>query len=359
MKLPGSRSQLPWNELKFWPAGKMWISTACNVPSGRGFEVMPTPTPAFTSASDFFTTPRTVALSLSFSFTSVFSRVLTISRSPSTFSIVPRTRTFCACAEVTAKAAANAARAMVLNIVFIGSSREVLLWLHCSNARAANARRATGRACRLRHEVAAADVDAFRLERAAGCRLGGRDVDVGAGLQIAAGAVQSQQDDGVRHDQDLLLAVLVLDDQHLTVDALHRGIDGGVGHGGAGLVPRAVPFAGAALRFREDHDPDRLQRTVSLGLGAHADERSRLDVGDRALADGENLGLVGKTDLGIAALGVDGEDVSFQRGELAADAHRLVLRRSGRNRRDSQKCRSGKDLDGMFHVVSSGKSRNT
>src|SRR5437763_900876 len=125
---PGVRSQSPWKELN-GPGGKMRSSTACSVPSGRGREVMATLVLALTSASEALTTPRILALSLSVSLSSPPSRDLTVTTLPSTFSIVPRTRTFCACAEteVSAKAVATAAaartRVEMLPIAFLPDCR--------------------------------------------------------------------------------------------------------------------------------------------------------------------------------------------------------------------------------------------
>src|SRR5262245_52148109 len=98
----------------------MRSSTAWSVPSARGRDVMATLVAALTSASEAFTTPRTFALSLSTSLRLAPSRDLTVTVLPSTFSIVPRTRTFWACAEVAAASAATTpAIASTRNFVFI------------------------------------------------------------------------------------------------------------------------------------------------------------------------------------------------------------------------------------------------
>src|SRR5262245_4623024 len=96
----------------------MRSSTASSVPSARGFEVTATLVEAVTSASEALTTPRTLALSLSTSLRLAPSRDSTITVLPSTLSIVPRTRTFWACAAV-ANAATKPATASTRNFIFI------------------------------------------------------------------------------------------------------------------------------------------------------------------------------------------------------------------------------------------------
>src|SRR5437867_1208414 len=70
----------------------------------------------------------------------------------------------------------------------------------------------------VRYDVAATDIDAGGLQRAV-CLLSRVDADVGAGLELALVAGDIFPDHGVGADDDLLLAVLVLDHDVLTIDA--------------------------------------------------------------------------------------------------------------------------------------------
>src|SRR4030088_3493643 len=99
----------------------MRSSTASSVPSGRGFEVIATLVSALTSVREALTTPPTRTLSLSASLSSAPSRDLTVKLLPSSFSIVPRTRTFCAWAEteLSANVAANIAATNTCDAVLI------------------------------------------------------------------------------------------------------------------------------------------------------------------------------------------------------------------------------------------------
>src|SRR6202521_371669 len=121
MKLFGIKSQSAWNELKGCPAGAMRSSTASSVPAGRGREVIGTLASALTSAREALTTPRMAAVSLSTSLSSAPSRDLTAKLLPSSFSMVPRTRTFCAWAEtaLSANVAANTATTKTRDVILI------------------------------------------------------------------------------------------------------------------------------------------------------------------------------------------------------------------------------------------------
>src|SRR6266545_736694 len=203
----------------------------------------------------------------------------------------------------------------------------------------------------VRDNVAAADVDAARLERAIRLLRCGIDGDVGAGLELALLADEVGIDAGVGPDDDRLLAVLVLDHQLLAVNARDGGVDGGVGHGGAGPVPRPVTLAGAALRLREDHYPDRLLAAIGLRRGADADEVALLDVGGRRFDDAEHRRIRRDVDLGLALVGLDHQGRTVDAFDLADDA--LGLRRLRRSRRDRErrsKGRSGENA-GNFHVI--------
>src|SRR5262249_27855134 len=121
MKLFGIKSQSEWNELKGCPAGAMRSSTASKVPSGRGRDVMATLDSVLTSAREALTTPPMRTLSLSTSLSSAPSRDLTIKTLPSSFSMTPRTRTFCACGEteLSANVAADIATTKTCDVILI------------------------------------------------------------------------------------------------------------------------------------------------------------------------------------------------------------------------------------------------
>src|SRR5919197_389852 len=104
------------------------------------------------------------------------------------------------------------------------------------------------------HNTVAADIDPGRFERAVRLLGRGDDIDVGARLELVLAADDISADHGIRTDDDLLLAVLVLDHDHLTVDARHRRVHRRIGHGGVRPIPGPVTLAGAAHRLGEDHD---------------------------------------------------------------------------------------------------------
>src|SRR6516165_6066866 len=99
----------------------MRSSTASSVPSARGRDVIATLASALTSAREALTTPPMRTLSLSTSLSSAPSRDLTIKTLPSSFSMVPRTRTFCAWAEteLSANVAANIATTKTCDVILI------------------------------------------------------------------------------------------------------------------------------------------------------------------------------------------------------------------------------------------------
>src|SRR5215467_12304751 len=124
MKLFGIKSQSEWNELKGCPAGAMRSSTASSVPSGRGRDVIATLESVLTSAREALTTPPMRTLSFSTSLSSAPSRDLTAKLLPSSFSMVPRTRTFCAWAEteLSGNVAANIATTKHCDVILISFS---------------------------------------------------------------------------------------------------------------------------------------------------------------------------------------------------------------------------------------------
>src|ERR1700730_9316064 len=135
----------------------------------------------------------------------------------------------------------------------------------------------------LRHEVAAADIDARGGVRAVRTLVRRRNRDVGARLELALVADHIVDDRRIGPDDDLLLAVLVLEHHDLAVHARHRGVDGRVRHRGVGPVPRPKALADAALRLGEDIHADRLLAAVGLRARAHPDIAARLDIGARYL----------------------------------------------------------------------------
>src|SRR5205823_2197929 len=117
-------------------------------------------------------------------------------------------------------------------------------------------------------------------------------------LALVAGDVFP--DHRIGADDDLLLPVLVLHHDILTLDAGHRGVDGGVGHGGVRPGPRPVAFAIAAHRLGEDDDADRLLAAVGLRRGADADERAFRHVRRRRLFEAPYGNVAGERDLLLA-----------------------------------------------------------
>src|SRR5215468_3418766 len=69
----------------------------------------------------------------------------------------------------------------------------------------------------LRHDALAPDIDPCGLERPVRLLRRGDDIDVGARLELVLAADDVGADHGVGTDDDLLLAVLVLDHDHLAV----------------------------------------------------------------------------------------------------------------------------------------------
>src|ERR1700674_5013196 len=90
----------------------------------------------------------------------------------------------------------------------------------------------------VRHDAAAADIDACCGERAVRILGGGSDPNGGAGLELALVADLITHDRHLRRHDDLLLAVLVFHGDHRAVDAADGLADGAIGHG---AVWRAGP----------------------------------------------------------------------------------------------------------------------
>src|ERR1700730_2444858 len=136
----------------------------------------------------------------------------------------------------------------------------------------------------LRHEVAAADIDARGGVRAVRTLVRRRNRDVGARLELALVADHIVDDRRIGSDDDLLLAVLVLEHDDLAVHAGDRGVDRRIGRRGVGPVPGPESLADAALRLGENVHADRLLAAVGLRGRADPDIAALLDIGERALA---------------------------------------------------------------------------
>ncbi len=175
----------------------------------------------------------------------------------------------------------------------------------------------------LRHHVAAANIDAIGRERAVRLLLRAQNCDMRAGLQLALVADRIGEDDSLRRHHDLLLAALILDREHLTVDAGDGLIDRAVGHGAVRpRTPRPEALAYSALHRREHRHLDGALAAVGLRHGADADIGARLDIGERRLADAEHSGVVGEPDLQFAELlGFDRQHMAVEAFDRAGDTH--------------------------------------
>src|SRR4029450_13565491 len=185
----------------------------------------------------------------------------------------------------------------------------------------------------VRHDDVTGDIDAVGLVRPVRLLQCPYDGNVGTRLELVAATDHVGTDDGLRRDEDLLLAVFVFHRHDLPVNTRDRGVDGGIRHGGAGPIPRPVSLARAALRLREDHHLDGLLAAVRLRHGADTDERARLHVRQRGLDDPEHCYLVRElyrhvTDL--VGLDDDGGAVHPLDGPAQPDGLRLLSPGRGR-----------------------------
>src|SRR5262245_43025003 len=159
------------------------------------------------------------------------------------------------------------------------------------------------------------------------------DEDFGADLEVRSAARRvAGNRNPVRHD-DLLLAVLVLDQQLFAVLASDHGRDIRIGHGAARpAVPLRKPIGHhAALCIQEDVNGERLLRAVRLRHGRDADERAFLDVGEGRLEHGVDPRRIRELDLQLGAVtGLDRQNRAIDLLDLAADADGLRLLREGR-----------------------------
>src|SRR6185312_14812897 len=161
--------------------------------------------------------------------------------------------------------------------------------------------------------------------------LRGADEDRRARLQQAHLVRRECHHRRLRADDDVLLAVLVLQLER-GLAALRYFLD--LGHGGVGHavvlafeVPGVVAFAGAARRLGEEQHFLGVQLAVLAGRRRDADEIVLLDVGEADLLDGEHAELVAHGDRdGLAVLRLDGEGVALDLLDLAADVDERARR---------------------------------
>src|SRR5262249_231246 len=180
----------------------------------------------------------------------------------------------------------------------------------------------------------ASDIDACSAEGAV--RLLGRRLDREWLARLAIGLAPDliTHDRCIRTDDDLLLAVLVLDEQHRPVDALDKIADRAVGHGAIrGAVPGTVTVALPALRGGEDVHFDGLLGAISLWHGPAADVVAFLDLGDRGLVNGDDRRVVGELDRrGCAVRSFDEQNVAVDSLDRAPQPLRLLGVSRGSNK---------------------------
>src|ERR1700730_3266594 len=229
MVVPG-RSHGRWpSPVPRCDSAKIMIWMARCVPSACGVAPTPMKTPGLISARVALTTPNTATLSATLTLTSPASPALTVMVEPSTAWIGPRIRTVC-CAKAVeaAKAASNATPATTRwALVFMSLPPEIPARRRDTSARLRI--QTKQRPSHRPHDSLMADRGGRSLERAI-VLLGSRvDEDLGAGLELALVARNIGHDHGLRRHDDLLLAVLVLERDHVAVDALDHLRHGGVG----------------------------------------------------------------------------------------------------------------------------------
>src|SRR5262249_20871750 len=181
-----------------------------------------------------------------------------------------------------------------------------------------------------------------------------------ARLELIFGAIDIADDDRLRRHDHLLLAVLVLERDHLTVNAGDRGVDRGIRHRTAGLqIPRPEPLAGAALRVAEDMNRDRLLAAVGLRHGADADIDARLDVLERGLHRRGKPNVVRHyRGEGGALARLDRERLAFDLLERSADTDPLRLLGDARAR-DQGRSQTGGAEHAARYLVHCESSRSS
>src|SRR3979409_531167 len=277
-----------------WDSAKICTSRAFWLPSGCGIAALPTKEPSFTSASVALTMPTTAASLGSMSGTTAPSSAFTLRALPSTFSIVPRTRTVCcAKADETEIAATRAAQASV---------RRVVMWISVFPGFLRNRRSH-------RRRRIPADIDARHRQGAVGLLGGGVDEDLGARLELGLVCRRVGHDRAIGADRDLLLALLVFERERVGADPRHHLVDRRIGHGALRLeVPGPMAFAGAAHRLGEDVDLHAALAAVGLRHAGDADEGALLDVGIGRLYDRDHHRIVGELGFHVGAFaGLDGQ----------------------------------------------------
>src|SRR5258705_2847645 len=154
-----------------------------------------------------------------------------------------------------------------------------------------------------RRDAIAADIDAGGFQAAVLFPGGAEDDDPGARLQLGPVARDEADDRRIRRHHHFLFAVLVLDQNDLTIGSRNCLGDGGVGHGRVGTeIPGPETFGYAALAFREDLNGERPLGAVGFGHRGDADVRTRLDFRDRGLGDPEYRHIVSQAYLHLGTL---------------------------------------------------------
>src|SRR5687768_2208579 len=140
--------------------------------------------------------------------------------------------------------------------------------------------------------------DALRDELAALVARAGEDRR--AGLEVGAAAGRESEELGLARDQDLLLAVLVLERELVAAAHLRGAFDVGVGHHRIGdRVPCAVHLGD--LRPELVHAPGHEASIRALDRG-HADVAARLEVRRGGLLGNGDLRIGGEVDLDFLAV---------------------------------------------------------
>src|SRR6266436_730070 len=329
------------------------------LPSGWGVAPTPMKAPGLISARLALTTPYTAALSVSFTFTSPASPALTVSVEPSTASIGPRRRTVCGCcanaddtASTATKAAPASRRRVVLSMLFLRKwLRAVTRGRHAQDKATGGSPPSHGR-----RDAVAADRDGGGFERAVILLVGGSDEDLRAGLELALVTGDVGHDHRLRHDDDLLFSLLVLERDLVALHTLHHLRDGGVGHGAVGhQVPRPMTLASASHRLGEDMNLHRLLAAVRLGHAGDADKRVVLDVGERCLDDAAHRRIVGQPHLvcRLPVARLDCQHGSVDGLDRAAHANRrwLLGKAHGCGKQQGKTGRAERAPCDLVHVV--------
>src|SRR6516165_1153 len=280
------------------------------------------------SESEALVTPTINALSARFTVCSAPSLALISSELPLTFSMVPASRCpagCCAEAEETAKATrATPVKIPILRICFLP------LGLCCGGCGGETL--AIPSACGLhrRRQAILAVGNVGDVERAVGQFRRGGDEHLRTGLELGLARGLVGDDRGLGRDLDLLLlrlvAALVLDGEHLTVDGRHRLLHRPVGHERVGhQIPTEVHGVDVLLG-REDVHLDGRKAAVGLRRGGDAHLAAGLDVGDLRRNDRAHHRIVLELELELGAVArLDGDEVAVDAFDRPTHAHVLRL----------------------------------